>query len=133
MILFLKYSSPGFVYSVGMSPPNAAAALASVRLIQIEQPRIARLQQNAAFFLNLAKDKGFNTGMSANSPVIPIIIGDSLKSLQISNQLLERGIDVQPILHPAVPENASRLRFFLTSEHTREQMRYTLEKVEEVL
>jgi 8-amino-7-oxononanoate synthase len=66
-------------------------------------------------------------------PVRIGIIGDSLKSLQLSNQLLERGIYVQPILHPVVPENAARLRFFLTSEHTREQTRYTLEQVEEVL
>jgi 7-keto-8-aminopelargonate synthetase-like enzyme len=133
LIQFLKYSSPGFVYSVGMSPPNAAAALASVRLLPTEQPRIQRLQQNATFFLNLAKAKGFNTGLSADSPIIPIIIGDSVRSLQLSNQLLERGIDVQPILHPAVLENAARLRFFLTSEHTREQMRYTLEQVGELL
>jgi 7-keto-8-aminopelargonate synthetase-like enzyme len=133
LIRFLKYASPGFVYSVGMSPPNAAAALAAVRLVKSEQPRIARLQQNAAFFLNLAKQKGFDTGLSADSPVIPIIIGDSIKSLQLSNQLFERGIDVQPILHPAVPENAARLRFFLTSEHTLEQMHYTLDQVEEVL
>ena len=81
----------------------------------------------------LAKTKGFNTGLSANSPIIPIIIGDSLGSLQLSNQLLGRGIDVQPIIHPAVPEHAARLRFFLTSEHTREQMRFTLEQISELL
>ena len=56
-----------------------------------------------------------------------------MKSLAISNQLFEWGISVHPILYPAVAENASRLRFFITSEHTEDQMRYTLEKVEEVL
>jgi 7-keto-8-aminopelargonate synthetase-like enzyme len=66
-------------------------------------------------------------------PVRIGIIGDPLKSLQLSNQLFERGIYVQPILHPVVPGNAARLRFFLTSEHTREQTRCTLEQVEEVL
>ena len=132
LVRFLRYSSPGFVYSVGMSPANAAAALASVRLLPGETARIARLRQNSSYFLSLAREKGFNTGMSANSPVIPIIVGDSLQALRLANQLFERGIDVQPILHPAVAESGARLRFFLTSEHTQTQMRYTLETLREL-
>jgi 7-keto-8-aminopelargonate synthetase-like enzyme len=58
--------------------------------------------------------------------VIPIILGNSSRCIQLSSTLLSRGIDVQPILYPAVPEKASRLRFFLTANHSEEQIRRTI-------
>ena len=54
--------------------------------------------------------------------MIPVIVGDSLKAVTLSDRLFKRGINVQPIIHPAVPERSSRLRFFMTSEHTPEQI-----------
>jgi 8-amino-7-oxononanoate synthase len=65
--------------------------------------------------------------------VVPIIVGDSLKAVTLSDRLFRRGINVQPIIHPAVPERASRLRFFLTSEHTPDQIRDTVNAVAEEL
>ena len=58
--------------------------------------------------------------------VIPIILGDSLRCIQVSHALLECGVDAQPILYPAVPESASRIRFFITANHTEEQIRHTV-------
>ena len=110
---------PGFVYSVGLSPPNAAAALASLRLLEDEPERVARLHRNAALFLKLAKDAGLNTGMSKDSPVVPVILGNSLHGLRLSQALFARGINVQPILYPAVEESAARLRFFITARTPR--------------
>ncbi|HJT36223.1 MAG TPA: aminotransferase class I/II-fold pyridoxal phosphate-dependent enzyme [Pirellulales bacterium] len=133
VVEFLKYSAPGFVYSVGISPSNAAAALASIRLLEREPQRVARLHQRAELFLSLAKEHGLNTGLSKDTPVVPIILGDSLQCLRLSQALQQRGINVQPIVHPAVEERASRLRFFITSNHSEEQIRYTIDALAEEL
>ena len=69
--------------------------------------------------------------MSNNTPVVPVIIGNSLHALQLSQALFERGINVQPILYPAVEEKAARLRFFITSCHTPEQIRTTVDATAE--
>jgi 8-amino-7-oxononanoate synthase len=127
LIEYLKYTAPGFVYSVGLSPPNCAAALASLSLLQREPERVARVQANSRLFLRLAKERGLNTGLSNNTPVIPVIIGNSLNALKLSRALFEDGINVQPILYPAVEEKAARLRFFITSMHTDEQIRQTVD------
>jgi len=133
LVEYLKYTSPGFVYSVGISPPNAAAALASLRLLEEEPNRVASLHANAKLFLTLAKERGLNTGTSRDSPVVPVILGNSLHCLRLSEALFNRGINVQPILYPAVEESAARLRFFITSRHNAEQIRRTVEAVAEEL
>lgn len=126
LIEYLKYTSPGFVFSCGLPPANAAASLASLELLQREPQRVAKLQSNSRLFLELAKEAGLNTGMSNNTPVVPIIIGNSIEALRLSRQMFERGVNVQPILYPAVEEKAARLRFFITAAHSHEQIRRTV-------
>jgi 8-amino-7-oxononanoate synthase len=130
LIEYLKYSAPGFVYSVGMPPPNVAAALAAIRLLRQEPQRVTRLRELSGLFLMLAREKGLNTGASSSdSAVIPVIVGDSLKALSLSQALLRQGIDVLPMVYPAVPDNSARLRFFVNCTHTPEQIRFTLDVV----
>ncbi|QEG32981.1 Long-chain-fatty-acid--AMP ligase FadD32 [Bythopirellula goksoeyrii] len=133
IVEYLKYTAPGFVYSVGLSPPNAAAALASLQLLQEEPERVAQLGKNSRLFLQLAKEAKLDTGLSNNTPVVPVITGNSENALRLSHGLFERGINVQPILYPAVEESAARLRFFITSTHTEEQIRQTVAAVSEEL
>jgi 8-amino-7-oxononanoate synthase len=133
LIEYLKYTAPGFVFSVGISPPNAAAALASLQLLDREPHRVERLRKNAALLLQLAKEKGLNTGASKDSAVVPVIIGNSMLCLRLSKALFDRGINVQPILHPAVEEKAARLRFFVCSSHKEEQIRFTIDATAEEL
>lgn len=133
LVRYLKYSAPGFIYSVGMSPPNAGAALAAARLLKAEPERVRRLQHNSRFFLELAGNKGLNTGLSKDTAVVPVIVANTVKCLKLSQALFRRGINVQPILYPAVADDAARLRFFLTCDHTEDQMRYTVEMVAECL
>src|SRR5690606_37355033 len=113
LVKYLKYTAPAFVFSAGISPANAAAALASVRLLS-ENPDIPRtLQERAEFFLDLCQAHGLDTGMSKDSAVVPCIVGNSLDCLRLSQRLADRGINVQPIVYPAVEDESSRLRFFL--------------------
>ncbi len=133
LVQYLKYTAPGFVYSVGMPPPNAAAALTSLELIEAQPERVIRLQRRSRLFLRLAQERGLNTGLSKDSPVVPVILGNSIHCLQLSKGLFKRGINVQPILHPAVEESAARLRFFITSLHTEDQIRYAVDALVEEL
>ena len=131
LIEYLKYTAPGFRYSVGMSPANAAAALAAIRLLKKEPERVHSLQDKARLFSQLVKDKSSDKLHSDNSPIIPIIIGNSIQTLKLAHQLFSHKIDVQPILHPAVSENAARLRFFVTALHTEEQINFTVDRLTE--
>ncbi len=133
VVEYLKYTAPGFVYSVGLSPSNAAAALESLRILQAEPQRVRKLHKRSALFRKLARRQGLNIGSSRGSAVVPVILGNSVHCLQASKALFARGIHVQPILHPAVEENASRLRFFITSTHTEDQIEYTVDCVAEEL
>ncbi len=133
VVEYLKYTAPGFVYSVGMSPPNAAAALKALELLKAQPERVAKVQANSALFLKLAKEKGLDTGMASGTPVVPIILGNSLHALALSRALFERGINVQPILYPAVEEEKARLRFFITSAHSEKQIRHTVDAVADEL
>jgi 7-keto-8-aminopelargonate synthetase-like enzyme len=122
LVEYLKYTTPGFVYSVGISPPNAAAALAATAQILAHPERVAQCKANAKRFIELLQARGINTGLSKDSAVVPAIIGNSVLSLQLSDALKDRGVNVQPILYPAVEEDQARLRFFLSSLHREEQL-----------
>ncbi len=122
---WLKYTAPGFVYSVGISPPNAASALAALENLEQHPERVQKLQTQAKKFVALLKARGVNTGMTKDSAVVPAIIGNSFMCLQLSDRLKDRGINVQPILYPAVEEESARLRFFLSCTHTDEQLTTT--------
>ena len=133
LVKYLKYTSPGFVYSVGISPPDTASVLAAIRLLKREPERVAQLQERSRLFLQCARERGLNTGMSKDSPVIPIIVGESIKSVMLSQSLFKRGINVPFMFYPSVPQNAARLRFFITCNHTEEQIRFTIDALAEEL
>jgi len=133
LVRWLKYTCPGFVYSVGLPPAAAGAALGALRLLQREPQRVERLHANARLFLQLAKEAGLDTGPSGGSAIIPVILGNSMNALRLSRSMFARGINVQPILYPAVEESAARLRFFITSRHTPDQIRRTVAALHEEL
>jgi 8-amino-7-oxononanoate synthase len=133
LVCYLKYTAPGFLYSVGMAPPNAAAALKSLELMQRHPEVVKQLRSRSKLFLDLARSKGINTGLSEGVAIIPAIIGNSNRCMQLSWALAARRINVQPIVHPAVEENAARLRFFISATHTEDEIRHTVEVLAEEL
>jgi 8-amino-7-oxononanoate synthase len=123
LIQYLKLMAPGFVFSVGMAPPAAAAALAAVDLLRREPERVHRLNERAALFLHLAREGGLDVGGSIGAAIVPVITGSSIRAGRLAQAMFEHGVNVQPILYPAVPERAARLRFFLTAAHSDQQVR----------
>jgi 8-amino-7-oxononanoate synthase len=123
LIEHLKFLAPGFLYSVGMAPAVAAASLAALECLRSEPARATTLRARGALFLELARAAGVDTGTSAGISVIPAIVGSSTRAARLSTALFERGINVQPILYPAVPEKLARLRFFMSCEHSESDIR----------
>lgn len=133
LIEYLKYTVPGFIFSAGISPANAAAALASCKLMS-EHPEVVKtLQERSRFFLERCKAAGVDTGPSHDSAVVPAIVGNSFHCLQLSERLALRGINVQPIVYPAVDDDASRLRFFISATHTEDELAFTAQAIAEEL
>jgi len=122
LVELLKFSAPGFVYSVGISPPLAGAAIAAIERLAAEPERVAALADNGRFFLETARAAGLDTGFAAGYAVAPVMVGDSLRAVKLSERLLDRGVNALPIIYPAVPMQSARLRFFLMSTHTKAQM-----------
>ncbi len=134
LVQLLKYTAPGFIYSAGLSPANTMAAIASLELMEREPENVKKLQANARFFYAECQKHNLDTGPSAGeSGVCPVIVGNSFHALLLSDALMKRGVNVQPILYPAVADNASRLRFFLSSLHSEAQLAWTAGVVAEEL
>ena len=131
LVEHLKFLAPGFLYSVGMPPPVAASSLAALQCMQNEPERVLQLVGRGQQFLEEAKAAGINIGNSAGLAVVPAIIGSSLSTARVSAAMFERGINVQPILYPAVPEKSARLRFFISCLHTPEQIHETVDALAE--
>ena len=123
LVDYLKRMAPGFVFSVGIAPPSAAAALSALEILEQEPERVRRLNDRAGLFLQLTREAGLDTGGSIGAAIIPVITGSSIRAGRLAQAMFQRGVNVQPILYPAVPEGSARLRFFLTAEHSEEQVR----------
>jgi 8-amino-7-oxononanoate synthase len=133
LIAWLRHSAPGFVYSVGMPPALAAASAEALRILHAEPERVHRLRRNAGLFLRLAKEAGLDTGASAGLAIVPVIVGSSVAAARLSQALFERGVNVQPILYPAVPDSSARLRFFLSAAHEEGQIRAAVAALAEAM
>ena len=133
LIEYLKYTAPGFVFSVGIVTAGGGRRFGRLACCRANRSVSPPCNKTRRLFLSLAQKNGLQTGTSKDTPVVPIIVGSSLGSLRLSQALFARGINVQPILYPAVEERAARLRFFLTSLHTDRQIRYTIEVLAEEL
>ncbi len=133
LIDYLHYKLPGFVFSVGISPPVAAAALAGIRELRRDNARVVALQQNIAHFSQRAHEAGFNTCLAFDTAIIPILVGEDAVAMQICKKLVEKGIFVVPAIYPAVPRGKSRLRFCVTSAHSFEQIDYAIDALAELV
>ena len=126
LVTLLKYTAPGFIFSAGLTPANTMAAIASLELMEREPEHVAKLQHNCRYFYDRCQEYGLDTGPArGESAVLPVITGNSFHALLLSDALMHRGINAQPILYPAVADNAARIRFFLSSLHSEAQLAHT--------
>ena len=123
VIDWFRYTLPGFVYSVGLSPVILASARTALRLMQEENWRVAKLAKNAEFFRDYAHEAGLSTGPAIGRGVVPILFKDNVDTMWASQRLLDKGFYVPPIVNIGVPKDGPRLRFFISASHTEDEIR----------
>jgi len=126
LIEYMRFLCPGLIFSVGLSPADTGAAMAALDILEREPHRPKRLRDRARFFRKVARENGLTVGGDEESPVASLIVGDDKMAMMLSHNLLAYGIEVQPIVRPAVSATTARLRFFLTANHTEEQILETV-------
>jgi 8-amino-7-oxononanoate synthase len=127
----VQHTARSLIFSASIPPANAAAALASLEVMQEEPERIERLNEIAAYMHEQYRARGFDIG-TTETPVIPIIIRDDTKTLQAWKMLFEAGVYTNPVLPPAVPPALSLLRTSYMATHTDEQLNKVLDIMEQV-
>ena len=126
LVDMLKAGAPGFVYSVGIPPVLAASSLAALQVMLDEPKRVSQLKKNSMLFDELARFEGIDTGVNMQHAIVPVMTESSVNAVRLSAMLFQQGINVQPIIYPAVEERLARLRFFISSAHSEEQIRRTV-------
>ena len=123
---WVKHGARSFIFSASIPPSQVAAALAAMEIMQEEPERIERLWSITRKMHEGYRSMGFNIGPS-ETPVIPIIIGDELKTQIAWKMLFEAGIYTNAVFPPGVPPSKSLLRTSYMATHTDAQLDYVLE------
>jgi 8-amino-7-oxononanoate synthase len=131
VIHYIKHHARSLLFSASIPPSNAAAALAALNIMREEPERVQRLIEIGDYMRAGYKRLGFNTGNSV-TPIIPIIIGDRMRTLMIWHVLFDAGVFVNPVLTPAVPDGMDLLRTSYMATHTNDQLDKVLAIFEQV-
>ncbi|MBE9388321.1 glycine C-acetyltransferase [Vagococcus salmoninarum] len=131
LIDWLKVRSRPFLFSTSMTPADAAAAIASLKIIDSESSLNDQLWENARYFKTELQKLGFNTGIT-ETPITPVIIGDEQTAQDFSKRLYEEGVYVKSIVFPTVPLGTARVRNMPTAKHTKAMLDQALAVYETV-
>jgi glycine C-acetyltransferase len=114
----------------GSHPPAVSGAqLAAIDVLESEPEHVRRLWDNTNYFKKELNSMGFNTGNS-ETPITPVIVGDSGKAKDLSNELFKEGVFALPIVFPMVAKDKARIRTIMNAGLTRKDLDYALEKFE---
>ena len=131
LIDYLRQRARPFIFSTSIPPAVVAASIAAVEVLLEEPAIIDRLWENTRFFKDGLRAIGFNTGAS-ESPITPIIVGESELAQRFSAQLFEEGVFAQGMGFPIVPKGKARLRTIVTAAHTKDELRYAIETLKRI-
>jgi 8-amino-7-oxononanoate synthase len=131
VIHFLKHHSRALIFSASPPPASVAAVIAALRIILREPERRKLLWRNADYLRDGLKSIGFNTLLS-ETPIIPVLIGDEIRTFETCRWLQDEGIFVNPVVPPAVQPGQSLIRFSVMSTHTIKQLDFALDKLKQL-
>lgn len=129
LIHFAWNKSRTWLLSSSQPPSVAAATIAAINVLETEPWHVKNLWKNTNYFKKAVEDLGFNTGKS-QTPIIPIIVGESSKAKTLSDKLYERGVFVVPIVFPMVARDLARIRVQMHAKLTIEQLDKVIEEIE---
>lgn len=121
LVDYIRNKARSFIFSTAPSPAAMAATAAGLRIIMEEPWRVVALRRNVALFLEALSEHGIRA--ESQSAIIPIIVGDEAKAMEISRTLHERGIHLSAIRYPTVGRGAARLRAAIMATHTEDDLR----------
>jgi len=113
---YIKHFARPLIFSASLPPANIAAVMKALEIIKAEPDRIRRLQEIGKRMVSGFKKLGFNVG-TAETPIVPLVIGDNDKTFLFWKNLFDRGIYVNPVISPAVPPNRSLIRTSFMATH----------------
>lgn len=128
---FLRHHSRSYIFTASITPASTAAALKAIDIMIEEPERQEMLWKNTNLALEGFRSRGFEIG-NTSTPIIPLYIRDNFKTFEITRDLLEEGIFVNPVVSPAVAPHDTLIRFSLMATHTPEQVEYALDKITKV-
>jgi glycine C-acetyltransferase len=126
LIDFLCHRARPFLFSTSHPPSVAATCIAALDVLEREPALIDRLWDNTRFFKAGLQALGFNTGVS-ESPITPVIVGETKLAMRLSDRLFEEGVFAQGIGFPTVPRDKARVRTIVTATHTRDELQFALD------
>jgi 8-amino-7-oxononanoate synthase len=129
---YLRHHARALIFSASMTPPSAAAALAALEIIEAEPQLRERLRQIALRMRAGFKAQGLEVGHGVDTPVVPIFIGERMKTLQVWRAILDRGVFVNAVVVPAVQPGRDLLRTSYMATHRDDQLDTILGVVREV-
>ena len=132
LISYLRNKARSFMYTTALPPAVCAASIAGINLIQEDPSMRESLWYNVRFIKDKLRSLNINM-ISSESQIIPILIGDAQKAVEISTLLYEKGILIPAIRPPTVPANSSRLRMTVMSSHTQGDLESLFEVLSEVM
>jgi glycine C-acetyltransferase len=115
---FLTQRSRPQLFSNALPPTVAASALAAVRFIEEHPERVRTLRDNAGYFRAAITEAGFKP-VPGETPIVPIIVGETAAAIQMSDMLLDEGVFVTGFGYPVVPQGQARVRCQVSAGHTR--------------
>ena len=130
-IHYLRHLSRSLMFTASAPPASVAGVLAALDIMGDEPERRERLWDNTRRTAEGFRSLGFDTGAS-ETPIIPVLIGDPFQAARFWRGLFELGVFSHPIVPPAVPANASRIRVSMSAEHTDEQIDRVLDAFAQV-
>jgi 8-amino-7-oxononanoate synthase len=125
---YLKHNARALIFSASITPASAASALAALNIIEHEPHHMTNLWNNTRYAKKLLEENGFDLG-ATESPILPIYIRDNAKTFMLTKQLEQNGVFVNPVVSPAVPSDASLIRFSLMATHSFSQIEEAVEKL----
>lgn len=131
VIHYVRHCSRPFIFSASVPPANAAAALEALNILEAEPERVKRLWENADYMMAGLKKLGIPVG-NTETPIIPVMTYEDMRTFIIAKALLEEGVYVNPVISPAVVPGEALLRTSYTATHTKEQLDYALNAFEKV-
>lgn len=131
VINFLKHNARSLIFSASMTPAAVAAASKALDIMQSEPERIEHLWDITRYAHAKFRENGFDIN-ATQSPIIPLMVRDTKKAMQIVTLAYNEGVFITPVIAPAVPEKDVLIRFALMATHTKEHIDIAVEKLTKI-